>query len=598
MVQGSLGKVLRRTLLRLGGETGSPDGQLLDRFVVGHNEDAFAELVRRHGPMVLRVCQRALHHAQDAEDAFQATFIVLARKAASIAQPALLANWLYGVAARVAGEARAAAVRRRMRELLTEEPGRDLETGGGLQTEKDWRLTLDEELSRLPSNYRAPVVLCYLEGKSNAEAAQLLGCRTVAIEKRLSRARSLLRQRLQRRGLVLSATALAALLASEAPVAGAVLPVLAERASQAAVLAGTGAASAVAAGLLSTPARQLADATLMVMKFSRLKVIAAAVGAAALVNLMVVLGVLLARPSPELASKLPEKAGFTLPGLGPVIHVSLSPDGKTLVAEQPADCFVYDLSTGQTRLAWHATTNNRSPGVALSPDGKLLAVLDGSAVQLLAARPDQNDLVSVWRLDSPDKDRLYTAVTFSPDSQTLAVARGGNIELLDVATGRERARLASGYVRCLAFLPDGKSLVSAHVSVHLHDVASGRELLCTTPQKAIFGMAVTRDIVVTRSAMEVNLWSVATGQLQATIDARAYAVHDDVAIAADGRFLAWGLQEPGCGIMIWNIAAGRAETVLMGQHSRFVKCVAFSADGKTLVSGGADNMVRLWNLHK
>jgi RNA polymerase sigma-70 factor (ECF subfamily) len=275
MAQGPLGKILRRTLLRLSSGAASPDGQLLERFVVRHDEEAFAELVSRHGPMVFRVCQRVLQHTQDAEDAFQATFIVLARKAASVAQPDLLANWLYGVAARVAGEARATVVRRSMRELRTKEPMHESETGGALQAEKDWRLTLEEELSRLPNNYRAPVVLCYLEGKTNAEAAQVLGCRTVAIEKRLSRARSLLRQRLQRRGFLFTGTALAALLVGEAPVAGAVLPALAAQASQAAVLAGTAIPGAGATDLLSTPARQLADATLMAMKFAKLKVIVA-----------------------------------------------------------------------------------------------------------------------------------------------------------------------------------------------------------------------------------------------------------------------------------------------------------------------------------
>src|SRR5262245_51588412 len=100
MARGSLGAVLRRTLLRLAGGVRTPDGQLLERFVADQDEAAFAELVRRHGPMVLRVCQRGLQ-AQDAEDAFQATFIVLARKAAKISPPDLLPNWLYGVACRV-----------------------------------------------------------------------------------------------------------------------------------------------------------------------------------------------------------------------------------------------------------------------------------------------------------------------------------------------------------------------------------------------------------------------------------------------------------------------------------------------------------------
>jgi RNA polymerase sigma factor (sigma-70 family) len=209
----SLNNTLRRTLLRLGNAASLTDEDLLARFVAHQDQAAFAELVQRHGPMVLRVCRRVLQHAQDAEDAFQATFIVLARKANTVR---LLPNWLYGVAQRVASKARVAAAKRRTRVLASSETGLDLPAEHAPAGEPNWQRTLDEELSRLPDKYRAPLVLCYLEGKSNAEAARLLHCEVGALEMRLTRGRRLLHGRLQQRGLALSVAALTTLLFREA----------------------------------------------------------------------------------------------------------------------------------------------------------------------------------------------------------------------------------------------------------------------------------------------------------------------------------------------------------------------------------------------
>src|SRR5262249_41068034 len=149
------------------------DGQLLARFVDRHDEEAFAELVRRHGPMVLRVCQRVLGHAQDAEDAFQATFIVLARKAGTLARPDQLSSWLHGVAVRVACKARVGVSRHQARERLAGGPALDPFSPTDSAAE-DWRPVLDEELRSLPERFRAPVVLCYLEGKTSTEVAAAL----------------------------------------------------------------------------------------------------------------------------------------------------------------------------------------------------------------------------------------------------------------------------------------------------------------------------------------------------------------------------------------------------------------------------------------
>ena len=188
--------------------TGLTDGQLVRRFVEHKDQAAFAALVRRHGPMVWGVCRRVLSNHHDAEDAFQAAFIVLARKAASIRPPEMLVNWLYGVAHKTALKAKSLAARRAARELpMTEElPEPDQNTR---EVWSDLRPLLDQELSRLPDKYRAPLLLCDLEGKTRQEAARQLGWPEGTVAGRLARARTLLAKRLTRRGLALSAVALA-----------------------------------------------------------------------------------------------------------------------------------------------------------------------------------------------------------------------------------------------------------------------------------------------------------------------------------------------------------------------------------------------------
>jgi RNA polymerase sigma factor (sigma-70 family) len=187
------------------------DAELLSRFVQAHDEAAFESLVRRHGPMVWSICRRFLAATQDAEDAFQATFLVFVRKSGSIRAGALLSNWLYGVAYRTANRARANGARRGALEKqgLNVEPCASPQEPGA-----DWSPLLHEELFRLPDKYRQAIVLCYLQGKTNEEAAQALGWPVGTVKGRLSRARDLLRGRLTRRGVVLSVEGLAVSLAA------------------------------------------------------------------------------------------------------------------------------------------------------------------------------------------------------------------------------------------------------------------------------------------------------------------------------------------------------------------------------------------------
>jgi RNA polymerase sigma factor (sigma-70 family) len=205
-----------KTVIEYLQQTLPQDGQLLASFVAVRDEAAFAALVRRHGRMVFGVCQRVLRHTQDAEDAFQATFLILARKAASVMKRESLSSWLYRVAYRTALEARAARLRRQQREMQVENlPHPAVEPEDLL----DWHPLLDRELNRLSEKYRQVVVLCDLEGQSRKEAAKLLGLAEGTLSSRLATARRMLAKKLARYGLALSGGALATALAAEASAA-------------------------------------------------------------------------------------------------------------------------------------------------------------------------------------------------------------------------------------------------------------------------------------------------------------------------------------------------------------------------------------------
>jgi RNA polymerase sigma factor (sigma-70 family) len=198
-----------RTASMLHNKDGSTDGELLGALIDHQDEAAFAALVRLHGPMVWGVCRRLLNH-HDAEEAFQATFLVLFRKAASVQPRQMVANWLYGVAHQTALFARRTIARRRARERQVvqmpevEVVERDLWT--------DLQPLIDQELSRLPNRYRSVLVLCDLEGKTRSQAAHQLGLPEGTIGSRLARGRSMLAKRLARHGFAMSGAALATML--------------------------------------------------------------------------------------------------------------------------------------------------------------------------------------------------------------------------------------------------------------------------------------------------------------------------------------------------------------------------------------------------
>jgi len=259
-------------LLEAGAVGGLSDGRLLERFCARQEAAAFEALVRRHGPMVWGVCRRVLRDHHDAEDAFQATFLVLARRADSVHPAERVGAWLYGVASRTARKAQATRAKRRRRESsasgLPDPPAGRSDPSAGLSDRLDW------ELNRLPEKYRLPVVLCGLEGKTHLEAADQLGWPVGTVAGRLSRAHALLAKRLGGRGGATPAAAVEALLASARGPAAALPARLIEPACRAAIPTAVG--GALAAGAVSAEVLSLVKGVSQMMMLSKLKVVAAA----------------------------------------------------------------------------------------------------------------------------------------------------------------------------------------------------------------------------------------------------------------------------------------------------------------------------------
>jgi RNA polymerase sigma factor (sigma-70 family) len=250
------------------GEDGALDGELLERFFTSRDEAAFELLVWRHHRLVLGVCSRILRGADDVEDAFQATFLVLARKGKSIRKRGSLSSWLFGVARRVALEAGRVSQRRQPSQSASPapvpEPGDEL-------MRRELQGIFDVELGQLPEKYRAPVVLCYLEGLTYEQAGRQLGCSKGTISTRLTRARELLRARLAGKGLAVSTGSLSAWLCANAASAG--VP-------NSLVIPTTKAATAMTAGngianVVSVKAAALAEGVVKAMMIGKLKSLAA-----------------------------------------------------------------------------------------------------------------------------------------------------------------------------------------------------------------------------------------------------------------------------------------------------------------------------------
>ncbi len=572
------------------------DGQLLEQFVRQQEPAAFETLVRRHGPMVMRVCQRLLRHGPDADDAFQATFIVLVRKAHSIIKLESVASWLYGVAYRIALRAKSRANRRQNRERPMDEgalPGETSAANDGATA--DLRPVLDEELNRLPEKYRAPVVLCYLEGKTNEEAARQLQCPTGTVKIRLSRARDLLRDRLARRGVGITAGAIALALTQE--IANAAIPAaLTATTAQAAALAATGKAGAAVSG-----ASSLADATLKAMTVVKIKIAAAVVATASIVAA----GAFVAA---NRGPNEPMQLHATLQHPDGVFTAAFTPDGQTVVTGGGDRIIrVWDISTGQeiASLGGH-----RLPilSLAVSPDGTLLASGDGDINGAAG-------VVKLWDLKQrrelatlPAHEQGAPSLAFAPNGRVLASASwSGIIRLWDVAS-RERLAVMNSHtsgVGRISFSPRGDLLASASNdrTVKLWDATSGKErgtLRGHTDVVQAMDFAPDGSTIASGSRDQtVRLWDVNTPTARLVIPAGS-PVHF-VSFAPRGKVVLSGHTETQDGrshgvLKLWNTATGELiDTIPV--HSLQVGNALFSPDGKRLLTTSWDRTAKLWDVN-
>jgi RNA polymerase sigma factor (sigma-70 family) len=383
------------------------DEELLERFTSQREEAAFTALVRRHAALVLGVCRRVLHHAQDAEDAFQAVFCVLARKAEAIRRRRAVASWLYAVAYRVASKARAARGRRPMPQGNLPDIPAPSESPECVW--RDIQPILDQEVNRLPEKYRQAFVLCYLEGKTNEQAAAELGCPLGTVLSRLARARDRLRARLTRRGLTLSAGGLAAALGGAAA-QGAVPSVLTEAAVKSGLAFAWGTASG---GAVSAGVRALAGQFLRSLVRTRL--LKAGAGLVALAAGIAVLLLLLRRPPlpPPPPPPLTDRA--RLQGAWQV----LSMDKAGLVLQNPGVRFTFAgdqgslVVPGVPTLPWSYTLDPSQEPKAID-----FAVATGTARGIYRL---DGDRLTLCVNHDPASGKRPTAFQTSPDTPSVFV---------------------------------------------------------------------------------------------------------------------------------------------------------------------------------
>jgi RNA polymerase sigma factor (sigma-70 family) len=627
------------------------DAELLRRFA-GRDEGAFATLLQRHGPLVLGTCRQVLHDEQDCEDAFQATFLVLARKASSIRRGESLAAWLHRVALNVARSARAGTACRRSHErraarLAQPRPAAD-------EPPADWQPIVHEEVGRLPPKYRLPIVLCYLEGKTHSEAAAELGWPLGTVKGRLARARDLLRARLARRGLALAAPGLAV-----AAVPAALLA--ATRRSVPALARGT------AAGPGSARALALADEALRTAGPARLSLVG-------LFCLLAVAagGALFALRSPEAGrAAVPPKAaaerprtdlhGDPLPPgalarLGTVRFrhgqalwaVAFSPDGKTVAsAGAGGSLVVHDTSTGKTLHSFRReeTDPTYPHAVAFSPDGKTLAAVVSRPVRF----------VGVWDVATGKRARQFPltgkpiySLSFSKDGGTLAAGSQHLIQVWDVRTGKEVVRIPRPpgtwfQSQGVALAPDGKTLATAvtHkkeiVFLYLWDTVSGRQLRRwqAHPREAeVHALTYSPDgkyLACAGGYADDNgwlgVWSASTGERQVEAAGKFRSLRysrcgkllaaggtGSVSLLAadtgkvlrhvptgwvptgpmdfrpDGKVLALGAL---WSVTLWDVTTGKRLGPALDGHERVVDGVMFLPDGKTVAST-SEGAVNFW----
>ena len=524
------------------------DGELLEAYVARRDAAAFTALLRRHGGLVLNVCRGVLHNEHDAEDAYQAAFLILARKAASIRRLASVGGWLYQVAHNVALKAKAA------RRRDTERPVSEVSASdpAAAMARQELCAALAEEMQRLPDKYRAPLVLCYLENLTTGEAARRLRWPVGTIKVRLMQGRDLLRKRLCRRGFDLPAVGVVSLLllrsaSTAAPAA------LVRQTVQAATLLGTGGLVGVHGGLSS--AARLVEASLVAVRATRLK--GMLIGLAVVALLAVGGGLMRQADSAEGAD-----------ARGTVVH--RSPDGprETFLPSAVGDT----VETEDDPLPIEASVRVRQDepvvAVAMSPGGRLLA---GAGT---------TGRIGVW--DLPLGRRLP------------GVAPSGQRDVTAVK------------IRALSLGDDGRAvaLVDDDRTSQLRDETTGAMLrrLRTEWAGPIPG---PRDGLILSSEGElatvggswdgtVPIWEVRTGELRRTLVVSSGLVHN-VVLSPDGKTLAAAARDES--IRVLDVATGTTLYIIARPHGDAgITTVGFAPDGKTIVSGGTDGTICCWPL--
>ncbi|HTU88541.1 MAG TPA: sigma-70 family RNA polymerase sigma factor [Gemmataceae bacterium] len=616
-LQGFLGHLRRLTDPNRSRELS--DADLLERFRMHREEAAFTLLVQRHGPMVLSVCRRILGNAHDAEDAFQATFLVLIRKAGSIQRTQSLAAWLHRVACRLALKARTQSVRRQMREGEVV-PAELTEDRLDALAAAELRAALDEEIERLPNKYRMPIVLCYLSDKTHEQAANALGCPKSSVTSRLARARELLQQRLLRRGFTVPVGVLAALLTEQA--ANAALPSLL-------ALATVRVAVQALAGetLTATSAAVLAGSfvkSTMALKLTATLALLATLGFAAVGYRMAVPGSSppaeqatskaqtlgeprAAKPEPRqprvdlFGDPLPEEVIARM-GSGRLRHpgygrdLVFSADGKTLVSSAGDSIRIWDAATGKLRRRLDVPSD-WTLSFAFTAEGILVAsAIYEKGIVTLRAFDTANGKVRRC-LELPDQ-ATNANVTLSRDGKWLAYSCQNNIRLYDTANGREVLRLPMG--RDIAFAPDGKTVVICDISdtIRVHDMASGKCIrrlkhegdkvvhIALSPDGRYLASIPWND---KRQPGEFSIWDLRAGKELHRLNGAGNLVLT-AAFSPDGKYVAVGCQHHH--LLLFDLATGKE--VRRYPTDAYFACIAFSPDGKALAAKSGEGTIRLW----
>jgi RNA polymerase sigma factor (sigma-70 family) len=355
-----------------------PDGELLRRFLAGRGDDdsasAFAALVERHGPMVLGVCRRALGNLHDAEDAAQATFLILARRGGSMRRADSLASWLFGVALKVAAKRRAQAARR----TAIERRGAEMKAhSAGSELSPEACSELYEELDRLPERFRAPIILCHLEGLTNEQAAARLDLPVRTVQRRLSEGRERLRHRLARLGL--------------APAFGPVAEAASEGWIEVTVRAAAGlAAGRAVAAVASAPVAALVGGAMAAMLVARVKAAAAGLFFAGILVALAGVGVLLAarpRVGPPAAPARGDRSAPPVVQVGPWIKgIVVDETGKPVAGARVSSLWAFQSKSVTTKSDGTFALPTDEPRLA---NQSILATSDGGARQ------------GVFRFDGP-----------------------------------------------------------------------------------------------------------------------------------------------------------------------------------------------------